>query len=65
LKRVAERALKYILGVCRDGSDAKHAAVAINAIQAVDGNLAKVVKEYSKKTLSRLADDSDDETDKW
>ena len=62
---VAERATKYLVGVVRDGPEAKHAVAAMTAITNADVNMSKFVKDYVKRTLVRLVDDSDDEGDKW
>ena len=60
LKYIAERAMKYLL----DGGE--NATVLSTYAAGADPDSARFVREYARRTLSRLPVDSDDEsTDKW
>lgn len=60
LKYIAERAMKYLL----DGGE--NATVIATYTAGADIESARFVKEYARRSLSRLPADSDDESnDKW
>jgi hypothetical protein len=59
LKYIAERAMKYLL----DGGENM---TIINAyVSSSDGDSGRFVREYARRTLTRLPADSDDEGDRW
>jgi hypothetical protein len=61
LKRQAERTMKYILGVAHHGTlDGPLFTGAMENIQYANPEVARFMREYSKKMLTKLSEESDD-----
>ncbi|CAE7808395.1 unnamed protein product, partial [Symbiodinium microadriaticum] len=61
LKRQAERAMKYILGITFHGTlDGPIYLAAMESIQAASPDTARFMRDYAKRMLSKLSEESDD-----